>query len=544
VALILFTVIFLVRKQIRNKTTGQNAAAADVSFSVNPSGETNLKLPVTVNDIDITGKNREEAKKAVLEKYSWKMTAVLDALPGAASSSEEEKDIYTISDLLTVKLDKILSAIYDGNSVPKDSYTVDSADMDSEIAAEVSAMAKKWNTSAKNGSISGFDKDSGAFTYSDSSDGIKIDQDTLTSDIKAAMDARNYKKEIAVESTVEKAELSKDDAKKKYKVIGTYTTKATDNADRNNNLELACAAIDGKILQKGEEFSFNNSTGNRTVEKGYKAAGAYQNGIVVQEPGGGVCQVSSTLYNAVIESGLQTTERHAHTFAPTYVTPGEDATVSYDGFAGPDMKFINTTESAIAIRAAFHDKSVTVSIVGIPVLEDGVTVTMHSVQTNEYDNASTEYVEDPTMVPGEEKLLDEGTMGSRWVTNLVTKKKGTVVSDVLYHTSTYKGHSKKVARNTSGVQETGAAELTITENTDMVPQQPDGTDALSTDHSGSGYGSAAASTVDSGPGVVKASTTAASPAKTNEAEKTAAASSDTAETSSEAETVETVPSLH
>lgn len=78
------------------------------------------------------------------------------------------------------------------------------------------------------------------------------------------------------------------------------------------------------------------------------------NGVLVEEPGGGVCQVSSTLYNAVIFSGLKTTERHAHSYEPSYVTPGEDAMVSY---GGPDMKFTNTSEFPIAIRASSITRS-------------------------------------------------------------------------------------------------------------------------------------------------------------------------------------------
>ena len=299
-----------------------------------------------------------------------------------------------------------------------------------------------------------------------------MDQEKLAEDIRTAMKEQDYDRVIKVKADVTPAELTAAQAKEKYKIIGTFTTKATANSDRNNNLNLACQAINGKILQVGEEFSFNKTTGNRTLERGYKPAGAYQNGVVVQEPGGGVCQVSSTLYNAVIKAGLTPTERHAHTFEPSYVTPGEDATVSYDGYAGPDMRFVNTTSSSIAIRADFYDRTVTVSIVGLPVLEEGVTISLSSKKTDEFDNASVEYVEDTTLQPGIENLIDNGSMGSRWVTNLVTKKDGEVVSDVFFHNSTYKGHSKKIARNTSGVVTIPEGETTmIVENTETVAEQ-------------------------------------------------------------------------
>lgn len=138
-------------------------------------------------------------------------------------------------------------------------------------------------------------------------------------------------------------------------------------------------------------------TGNRTTEKGYKPAGAYSNGVVVQEPGGGVCQVSSTLYNAVVFAGLKTTERHAHTYEPSYVTPGEDAMVSYDGYAGPDLRFVNNSKTAVGIKAAYSNQTLTVSIYGNPILEDGVTVSMHSEKIKELDPPTPTYVEDPTL---------------------------------------------------------------------------------------------------------------------------------------------------
>lgn len=430
------------------------------------SEETALKEAVTINDIDITGLSRQDAKKAVTEKYSWNMTAKLENADG-------EGAVYELSDLLELRLEQILDEIYGSGKKPQESYAIDAEGLDEEIAAEAAAMAKQWDRAPKNGAISGYDKENNRFTYSDSVDGRAVDQEAMTQDIRTAMREKNYGAVLSVSADTLAAELSAAEAKERYKVIGTFTTEATGNADRNNNLKLACEAIDGRILQVGEEFSFNQTTGNRTIARGYKPAGAYLNGKVVLEPGGGVCQISSTLYNAVIKAGLTPTERHAHTFEPSYVTPGEDAAVSYDGYSGPDMRFVNTTGSAVALRANFQDRIVTISVVGLPVLDEGVTVSLHSVKTEEYDNGGVEYVEDTTMQPGIEKQISDGSMGSRWVTNIVTKKNGEVVSDAFFHNSTYKGHSKKIARNTSGTVTTpdGSDAMTIVENTETAAEQ-------------------------------------------------------------------------
>ena len=93
--------------------------------------------------------------------------------------------------------------------------------------------------------------------------------------------------------------------RKKYKTISTFTTKTTSNSKRNTNVKLSAEAINGTVLQPGEEFSFNETVGQRTEAKGYKGAAAYNNGEVVEEIGGGVCQTSSTLYNAVLKGGIK-----------------------------------------------------------------------------------------------------------------------------------------------------------------------------------------------------------------------------------------------
>ena len=298
--------------------------------------------------------------------------------------------------------------------------------------------------------ISTYDKASDKFTFAGAQTGKKIDQEKLTSDILSAMKAGEYNKTITATADEVQPEITEAQARENFKRIGTYTTKTTTNKDRNENIRLACAAINGTIIKPGEEFSFNKMTGNRTTEKGYKPAGAYSNGVVVQEPGGGVCQVSSTLYNAVVFAGLKTTERHAHTYEPSYVTPGEDAMVSYDGYAGPDLRFVNNSKTAVGIKAAYSNQTLTVSIYGNPILEDGVTVSMHSEKIKELDPPTPTYVEDPTLEPGVEVVAKAATPGSRWQTKLITKKNGQVVSDVLLHNSTYTGKAATIKRNTSG----------------------------------------------------------------------------------------------
>lgn len=396
--------------------------------------ESALMQDVTVNGVNITGMGRTEAKNAIEKKYGWKMKARLG------------NDTFEIANLLEPGIVTGLDSIYN-SMYPDSAYTIPIEADQSLLDRQMEEMKSRWNVEMKNGSISGFDLTTETFTFADAQDGYEIDEKSLRDSILLAVQKQDYDAVIDVSGQEIKSEFSAETAKELYKTIGEFVTHSTANADRNNNLNLACKAIDGKVLQPGEEFSFNLTTGNRTPEAGYKEAGAYQNGLVVQEPGGGVCQVASTLYNAVIFSGLSVTERHNHTFEPTYVTPGEDATVSYDGYAGPDLRFTNTTASALVIRAKYEDQTVTCSLYGIPILEEGETIEMHSEKKSESDIPGIIFQDDVTLEIGYIEQVSEGTKGSSWTTNIIHKKDGAVISDEFFHTSIYKGHNPVYKKN-------------------------------------------------------------------------------------------------
>ena len=266
-------------------------------------------------------------------------------------------------------------------------------------------------------------------------------------------------------------EITAASAKEKYKTISTFTTTTTSNKNRNTNIKLAAEAINGTVIKPGAEFSFNGTVGQRTEAKGYKGAAAYNNGEVVQEIGGGVCQVSTTLYNAVFRAGLEITYRRSHTFEPNYVTPGQDATVSWDQ---PDFKFRNNSSTAIGLKASYADQKVTISVYGIPILEDGVKWDLESKKVEELDPPAPTYEEDQTLQPGVEVTKSAGTKGSRWETYKVVYKDGVEVSRERDHKTTYKGHAPVIRRNTTGVvlnpEETTTSTETQAPTIDGMPE--------------------------------------------------------------------------
>lgn len=408
--------------------------------------ETELEADIKINGISVHGMTKSEAREALLKTFDWNMKV------------EYNGEVKEVSNLMEIRLDEVLDEAFGKTEAGE--YTVTTDGLDEQAKAQADVLAEGWDVKAKNGSISSYDKASGEFVFAGAENGKLIEREKLASDILAAVKAGEYKKTITATATEVEPEITEAEAKASFKRLGTFTTTTTSNQDRNENIRIASSAINGVIVQPGEEFSFNLTTGNRTVEKGYKAAGAYVNGVLVEEPGGGVCQVSSTLYNAVVFAGLKTTERHAHSYEPSYVTPGEDAMVSYDGHSGPDMKFINNSKTAVGIKTSFSNQKLTVSVYGNPILEDGVTLSMESTKVKELDPPAPVYEEDPTLEPGIEQEVKAATMGSRWVTNLITKKDGVVIEEVLLHNSTYLGKSATIKRNTSGTVASSEGEST------------------------------------------------------------------------------------
>lgn len=154
-----------------------------------------------------------------------------------------------------------------------------------------------------------------------------------------------------------KDEPKNDDAEKKkeeqkvteVELVSVTTPILDKRKNRINNIELVVETLQGKVLAPGEEFSFNDSVGKRTMERGFKKAIVFVNNEKEKEVGGGICQVSSGLYAAALRGGLEVTERHAHQLPVDYANEGEDATVYYGDL---DLKFINSTDSPL--RMDFH----------------------------------------------------------------------------------------------------------------------------------------------------------------------------------------------
>ena len=451
-------IVFITGISLALKGKGSNTDIAGTETVIESESETEMQKEVQVDGISITGMSKSEAKAAILKEFPWSMMV------------EYDSDQYKVTDLMAEKVDALLDEIYKDGSDPQESYTLDTSGLDEKVKAEAAACGAKWDKKAKNGSIDKFDAASGKFVFAGEENGFAIDQDKLAADISQALKDKKFDAKITATGSDVAPEISAASAKEKYKTISSFTTNTTANQNRNTNVRLAAEAINGTVIKPGQEFSFNGTVGQRTEAKGYKGAAAYNNGEVVQEIGGGVCQVSTTLYNAVFKAGLKISSRRSHTFEPSYVTPGRDATVSWDQ---PDFKFINNSSTAIGLRASYADQKVTVSVYGIPILEDGITWDLDSKKVEDLGTPNPTYEEDQTLQPGAEVTKSKGSAGSRWETYKVVYKNGKEISRELDHKTTYKGHTPVVRRNSTGVvlnpSETTTQATTVPSAVDGMP---------------------------------------------------------------------------
>ena len=226
-----------------------------------------------------------------------------------------------------------------------------------------------------------------------------------------------------------------------YKLIARFSTHYGDSKpNRKDNVALACRKIDGTVLYPEDEFSFNDIVGARTVENGFKSAYIIKDGEFVEGIGGGVCQVSSTVYNCALLANLTITCVRAHSLPVSYVAPSFDAMVS----TASDLRFVNTLSSPVTIKMSADGKYLKAEMYGI----ETCTIRRRS-QTIETLPFEIEYRDDATLKLGEEVIDTYGKAGLRSHGFLEYYQNGKLVKTVLIRKDTYFPQKRIVLRGTA-----------------------------------------------------------------------------------------------
>ncbi len=269
--------------------------------------------------------------------------------------------------------------------------------------------------------------------------GVELDKEAFKQAI-ATVALEGGKLEIPLKPASRR--VSDEDLEKIQETVASFSTNFNSGqVNRSSNIKLAAQIVNGTVLMPGESWSFNERVGRRTIDSGFKTAGVYVNGRHDYDVGGGICQVSSTLYNAVLLSNLKIVKRFNHSLPVPYVPLGRDATVSYPN---PDLIIENSFDHPIALAAEYKPGRLEFRILGQKVA--GQEVVIERSGQSSWSNG-VKYVHDGTLAYGVEKVVDRGGNGHKISTFRVVKQDGKVVNRESLGTSTYRGGPKIVARN-------------------------------------------------------------------------------------------------
>ncbi len=287
-------------------------------------------------------------------------------------------------------------------------------------------------------------------TFVESQNGKKLDQEDAQIKLSRLSEASE---EVALKVDTVAPEVTVEQLKNK--LFDTTLSQESSWYNRNLvnrsvNVELASKLINGTVLAPGEVFSYNDVVGERTAERGFKNAQIYVQSKVVDGLGGGICQVSSTLYNAVLYADLEVVERRCHSLPVTYVPLGQDATVAF-GYI--DFRFKNDRDYPIVVESWCEGGNVYVAIKGT---DDGIKREVQITNvTREVLNYEEEVIEDKTLDPGQRVVVTSGKRGYIVDTYKKVYENGVLVYDDFLHTSKYNPTTQQVKENTSA-KETAA----------------------------------------------------------------------------------------
>ena len=273
--------------------------------------------------------------------------------------------------------------------------------------------------------------------------GIKINKDTIRETIIDKIDELDFD-ETSIPINIIKPKYTYENLSKINSVLGSYKTKFNlSNYNRSNNIYIATNKTNNILLNNNEEFSFNNIIGQRSEQAGFKEAPVIINGEMQSGLGGGICQVSSTIYNAVLYSGLEITEARNHSIPSSYIEKGRDATVSYGAV---DLKFRNNYQYPILIQNKVINDTIVTTIYGNDRYKREIDIVTELVET--IPN-KTIVKESSVMYNGENFIQEKGRSGYKIKTYRIYKNKnGEILSKEYINESYYPPINKIIIKGT------------------------------------------------------------------------------------------------
>lgn len=449
----------------------------DPDHSVFPEG-------VTVNGFQLSGKTATEAKDIVTPGIDQTVERIAVTLTGNMGDESFRKVITGPEMNISTDLDDILLVALSGKRngtyhttfiVDYDAVKAKIQEINSELSFGPADASFEFTTNSKGKT---------SINYIEGRTGTGIDVDKTLTMIREQMEAGNYQFELTPELTLQEPNVTVDDIKQNVSLIGSYTTQYRNKGlsswteerrqttlNRSFNVEKAAGIVNGQIVQPGATWSYNKVVGDRNAKNGWKEANAVHNGNTYRlEYGGGVCQVSTTLYNALLRANIQIVSRSKHSIPADYVAYGLDATVDYGHI---DFKFKNNTDCPLYIFTQTKVKSgetrwseLTVSIYG-KALPEGVTYEPRAVTTKEIEPGETIIKYNKKQLTTYQEVTTTGRKGYVVEVYLDKKQNGKTVESTYLYTDEYDAVTEVITVGT----------IEPTTPTPVVPVVPDETPA-------------------------------------------------------------------
>lgn len=375
----------------------------DASSLVSSSAEDPSLFPTgtTIGGRNIGGKTLEEA----LEISKKALEEAVNSLEISVKFKDDtvllQKGDFAIQDVIEQELPRLLQ-----NRSPQEYELPYVADLSPSGRQKLQDAAKACFVQAKDATIESYDGSS--FTFTQEQAGSRVDMAATLKSVRQLL-SQKHDGDIQAAFIDTPPKLTQQYLSENFRQISTYSTTSTNTENGNSNMRLALSHVNGTILQPGQEFSYNTTIGDSTdPSMGWLPAGGINGGVLVQVYGGGICQGSTTLYNAALMAGMTITERDCHSMPSTYCPIGLDATVDYGNI---DFKFKNPLEAPIYIAAWMENVTLHVSFFGI-LPEEWDSITLGSEQTGSSGPLSeSSFVVDAGLAKGQYRLKSSGNNG-------------------------------------------------------------------------------------------------------------------------------------
>lgn len=416
---------------------------------------------VYIDSIHLGGMTEDEAKQAVKDYVddlkSKKITVKIDENTEAITLEKLGYD-YKENDFIDsalqigkkgnlIKRYKELKDTEESNLV----YNLEFSINDKKLKEFVKDKCSSYNVAAVN---AGVKRENGGFVYTDHKIGRKVDVDKTVDAIKTAItDGWNHE-DIALNAVVEddQPKYTKEDVEKCNTKLGTFsTTYTTSSNDRAGNLANGARLINNTVLYPGDVFSAYDKLTPFTTDNGYYEAGAYSNGKVIDSIGGGACQVTTTLYNAVLLSELEVVERQPHSMTISYVDLSRDAAIAG---TWKDLKFKNDTKAPILIEAYTSGRTITFNIWGDETRDaKNRTIKFETVVLEEKSPGADIVTKDPTKPTTYSLTTQSAHTGYAAELYKIVYENGVEVSRTRVNKSVYNATPRYVTVGTKKVEE-------------------------------------------------------------------------------------------